>query len=215
MTSEYVPNRCRLVLIGRANTDANQLISAMDGGDVASVILPQFDLDEASFQKLAEAIAIPVQEKDAALVIAGDSKIAGRVGADGIHLETSRSELSDAVARSSGRMIIGFGGAKTRHDCLEAGEIGPDYLFFGKFGYDKRPDVHPRSLALGQWWAEMVEIPGIVMAGNTMESVVSAAETGVDFVAVSELVFGNEADPATQVAKINALLDDVAPKFED
>jgi thiamine-phosphate pyrophosphorylase len=60
----------------------------------------------------------------------------------------------------------------------------------------------------------MIELPCIVMAGNEVASVEVVAATGAEFVAVSSAVFGEEADPAGQVAAANALLDERAPRFE-
>jgi thiamine-phosphate pyrophosphorylase len=60
----------------------------------------------------------------------------------------------------------------------------------------------------------MVEIPSIAQAGNTIESVVEAAQTGADFVALGRAVFEAE-DPAKAVAEANRLLDENAPRFEN
>ena len=104
---------------------------------------------------------------------------------------------------------------KTRDDALELGETRPDYIFFGRFGYDTKPEPHSRNLSLGQWWAEMIQIPCIVMAGSDLASVVAVAATGAEFVALSSAVYGDGVDPAAAVARANALLDDAAPRFED
>jgi thiamine-phosphate pyrophosphorylase len=111
-------------------------------------------------------------------------------------------------------MMIGAGGAKSRDDALELGEARPDYMFFGRFGYDNTPAPHPRNLSLGSWWAEMIELPSIVMAGNDIASVEAVAATGAEFVALSNAVFAGGADPAAQIAAANALLDEKAPRFE-
>jgi thiamine-phosphate pyrophosphorylase len=151
------------------------------------------------------------QENGVAVVIAGDSRVAGRVQADGIHLEVRKDELAETIDRLQGRMMVGAGGAKTRDDALELGEVRPDYLFFGRFGYDKTPEPHPRNLTLGRWWAEMIEIPCIVLGGSDVASVAAVAATGAEFVALSSAVFGNDAGAA--VAAANAILDGSAPRF--
>ena len=111
-------------------------------------------------------------------------------------------------------MMVGAGGAKTRDDALELGETRPDYIFFGRFGYDNTPEPHPRNLSLGQWWADVIEIPCIVMAGSAIASVEAVAATGAEFVAVSSAVFADGADPKAAIAAANALLDQTAPRFE-
>jgi thiamine-phosphate pyrophosphorylase len=193
---------------------AKLLSAALSGGDVASVILDGGDLDEAAFQASAQKAVSIIQENGAAAIILNDTRIAGRVGADGIHIEGKASELAEAIEKHTPKFIVGTGNLRDRHGAMEIGELQPDYVFFGKIGADNKPDAHPRNLALAEWWAEMVEIPSIAQAGNTIESVVEAAQTGADFVALGRAVFEAE-DPAKAVAEANRLLDENAPRFEN
>ncbi|MEQ8295051.1 MAG: thiamine phosphate synthase [Nitratireductor sp.] len=212
------PNRCRLVLIAPQSRDldtlAAQIEQACAGGDVASLILPQFDMLEAEFQDLAERIVPPVQERGIAVVIAGAPRIAARSKADGIHVDGPHADLADAISRYQQTMMVGAGGARDRDRALELGELRPDYLFFGRFGYDSKPEPHPRNLALGRWWSEMIEIPCIVLAGSRIGSVVEVAQTGAEFVAASAAVFAEDADPQAAVAEINRLLDETVSARE-
>jgi thiamine-phosphate pyrophosphorylase len=212
--ADDTPQRCRLVLAtppqGTPEALARAVESALGAGDVASLILPQYDMDDVGFQVLAEALVPIAQARGVAVVIAGDSRVAGRVKADGIHVEGSASELADAIERQGGRIMVGAGGAKTRDDALELGEAQPDYIFFGRFGYDNQPEAHPRNLSLGGWWAEMIEIPCIVMAGSEVASLTAVAATGAEFALLSHAVFGEGRDPAQAVAAANALLDEHA-----
>lgn len=214
MTKTTPPNRCRIVLIAPAGIAAAPVLAALDGGDVASLILPQYDLDEASFQALAEKIVPAAQAGGVAVIIDGDTRIAGRVQADGLHVEANKATLEETIENFQAKMMVGCGGAKTRDDALELGETRPDYIFFGRFGYDNKPEPHPRNLSLGQWWAEMIEIPCIVMAGSDIASVEAVAATGCEFVALSGAVFAEGVDPREAVASANALLDQTAPHFE-
>jgi thiamine-phosphate pyrophosphorylase len=219
MNEQSPPNRCRVVLIAPQGLSPDDLETklrqALEGGDVASLILPAYGLHEAAFQSLAERIVPATQEAGVAAVIAGDTRIAGRVKADGVHLESGKEAIAGAIDRLSGRMMVGAGGIKTRDDALELGETRPDYVFFGRFGYDNTPEPHPRNLNLAAWWAEMIEIPCIVLAGSAIESVEAVAKTGAEFVALSSAVFGEGADPKECVARANFLLDQKAPRFDD
>ena len=85
----------------------------------------------------------------------------------------------------------------------------PDYLFFGRLGGDIADEPHRKNLAMGEWWAEIVEIPCIVMAGAAVESVADAAGTRAEFVAVSAAVFANPAEAGAKVARANAILDEL------
>ncbi|MBB5702897.1 thiamine-phosphate pyrophosphorylase [Ochrobactrum daejeonense] len=216
--SQTETERCRIVLVAPPIADgaalARLLTAALSGGDVASVILDTGDLDEATFQAAAEKAIPVIQEKGAAALILNDTRIAGRVGADGIHIEGKAADLADAIEKHTPKMIVGTGNLRDRHGAMEIGELQPDYVFFGKIGADNKPDAHPRNLSLAGWWAQMVEIPCIAQAGNTLESIVPAAETGADFVALGRAVFDAE-DPAKAVAQANRLLDEKAPRFEN
>ena len=215
MNPPDTPDRCRIVLIAPAGIEPARLIAALDGGDVASLILPGWGLDDDAFQRRAEAIVPKVQEHGVAVMIADDARIAMRARADGLHVEGSRQELQDIVARHQSKLMIGTGGATTRDEALDLGEARPDYMFFGRFGYDTKPEPHPRNLRLGEWWAEMVQVPCIVMAGSDIASVADVAATGSEFVALSAAIFGEDTDPADAVSRANALLDAQAPQFGD
>ncbi|MEP9387232.1 thiamine phosphate synthase [Mesorhizobium sp. KR9-304] len=218
MNAKSPPNRCRIVLISPAGETADsfsaKLSAAIAGGDIASVILPANGMDEATYQAFAERIVPIAQAAGIAAIIAEDTRIAGRVKADGIHIDGGKAALAEAVASFQAKMAVGAGGAKTRDDALELGEERPDYLFFGRFGYDNRPEAHQRNLSLGSWWAEMIEIPVIVMAGSDLASVETVAATGADFVALSSAVFGEGIDARAAVQRANAILDETAPSFE-
>lgn len=211
------PNRCRIVLISppgeTAEGFAAKFATAIAGGDVASVILPPYGMDEASYQAFAERIVPIAQAAGIAAIVVDDTRIAGRVRADGIHIEGGKAVLAEAIERFQSTMSVGAGGVKSRDDALALGEERPDYVFFGRFGYDNQPEPHQRNLSLGGWWAEMVEIPGIVMAGSDLSSAETVAATGADFVALSAAVFAEGVDPKAAVARANAILDETAPRF--
>lgn len=210
-------DRCRLVLIVPQGEDAGlqakALEDALRGGDVASVIIPQYALDDDSFQKRAEVLVSIVQAAGAAALVAGDSRVAGRVKADGLHVVGGLEPLAEAVEKFTPKLIVGGGNADDRHKALEQGEANPDYIFFGKLEGDIKPEPHPKNVALGEWWASMIEIPAIVMGGSDVASVVAVAESGVEFVALRQAVFGHAGGAAQAVAEANALLDEKAPRF--
>ena len=212
-------NRCRLVLIaspaGEVPATADVIAKAMKGGDVASVLLARFGAAEEAFRNWAGEVVPLVQAAGAAAVIVDDTQAAGRTKADGVHISGGKSALADAVSKFQPRWIVGTGVPSSRHDALELGEERPDYLFAGKLDGDAQPEPNPKALELAQWWADMIEIPCIVMAGYAPESVIAAAGTGAEFVAVSAAVFGGGRDPEAAVAHINALLDAQAPKFSE
>ena len=214
-----LPNRCRLVLVaspgGEVPASLDALGAALSGGDVASVILARFNAPDEKFRDyVTDAVPI-IQKAGVAAVVAQDTQAAGRAKADGVHISGNRDMLSDAVKKYQPKWIVGTEVRSSRHDALELGEERPDYLFAGRLDGDTHPEPDPKALELAEWWAQMIEIPCIAMAGYTPESVAAAAATGAEFVGAGAAIFGEGRDPKAAVAQVNAILDDVAPELAD
>lgn len=218
LTPAMTEDRCRLVLIVPDIADAADCATvvgdALRGGDVASVIIPQYGRDDQSFQKIAEALVPVIQAAGAAALIVDNSRVAGRVKADGLHITGNAEALAEAVEKHTPKLIVGGGNAMDRHHALEMGEAQPDYVFFGKLDGDIKPEAHSKNIALGEWWSAMIEIPCIVMGGTDPSSAVSVAEGGVEFVALGKAVFDEPGQAAAVIARVNAELDEKAPRFE-
>lgn len=207
--------RPRLVLVTTLLPDGEAGVAAMraalGAGDVASVIVDAAGRDADSFQRFAEGLVALIQDFGAAAIIADDTRCAGRVKADGLHVSGGDAEeLAETVERFAPRMIVGASGFEDRHDALEAGEKLPDYLFYGRFGGDTEDAPDPDDLDMAQWWAEIVEVPCIVMGGRDVETLPAAIETGAEFIALSAAVFREPGSAATMVARANAIIDAVS-----
>lgn len=213
-----INKRCRLVLVAPDIADPAVLSGvigeALSGGDVASVILPQRKIDDASFQRMAESAIPVIQSAGAAALVAGDSRVAGRARADGLHLACGASEMKACVERYAPQLIVGGGNARDRHSALAIGEGQPDYVMFGAIDGDIKPEPHPKNLALAQWWADMIEIPCMVMGGTCSQFAVEIAATGADFVAFGRAVFDAADGAGHMVRRINQALDEKAPRFD-
>lgn len=208
-------NRCRLILTANAKSvKSEQLILAASAGDVASVILYSGGVEAHEFERYCKDVTPRLQEADCAVLIADDTQAFGRSGADGFFAEKEKPNLKDMIARFSPQNIVGCGNIKARHNALEIGELKPDFVFFGKLAGDIKPDAHPKNIALAEWWAELVEIPGIVMGGSDLNSIIEVALTGIDFVALEQAVFA-QGKPDENVVAANALLDKHAPLLDE
>jgi len=211
-----IPNRSRLILVvSVASHSAGEVEAALAGGDVASVILHDDGAQEAEFSNYCRSLVPIIQAHEAAALVADSAAIAADTGADGIFLEKQKGELEHIIASFSPHYIVGCGGFKDRHGALQVGEHKPDFAFFGKLGGDIRPDAHPKNLLLAAWWSEVVQVQGVVMGGNILESVVECAASGAEFVALRRAVFEHSAGAAEAVRQANQILDAHAPSFDE
>lgn len=199
---------------------ANALAEVLTAGDVASVVFFADHMDESEFQSNIAPLLKACQNNGVAAVVADHTRVAGRLGADGVQLPADRETLRQAIDKFTPRMMVGAANVRSRHTALDLGEFGPDFLMFGKPGGDIRPEPHPKNITLGEWWSSLVEIPCIVMGGTEISSAPNVARTGAEFVALRTAIFSaaqKETDamsPAQQVCAVNQLLDDHAPRFE-
>ncbi|KAB0678749.1 thiamine phosphate synthase [Aureimonas leprariae] len=215
MRQDFV--RPRLVLVttplpdGAAGVAA--LRAALEAGDVASVLIDPAGRAEAAFQPFAEDLAALCRDREVAAVVAGDTRAMGRAKADGLHLAGGDLEaLGDAMRRFAPRSIVGASGFRTRHEALEAGELLPDYMMFGEPGEDRAPSPGANDAAMAEWWAEIVEVPCVLLGGSDIETLPEAVATGAEFIALSAAVFTDPspAAVAVKVARANALLDEAS-----
>ena len=160
---------------------------AMSGADVAAVLLRLVNADERGLINLVKKIAPSVQNRDAALLLAGRDDIVARAGADGAHLGNVEA-LRDAVPRLKPRNIAGVGGLHTRHDAMTAGEAGADYVMFGDPDEAGNRASFDAIIDRVGWWAEVFEVPCVAYAAR-LDEIEALAAAGADFVAVGGAVF--------------------------
>lgn len=189
------PPRLYLLTPVLADIDAFRpaLMQALAAADVAAVLLKLAQADERTLVNRAKALAAPVQERGAALVLEGRPAIVARSGADGAHL-VGVEAFAAAVATLKPDRIAGCGGLATRHDAMLAGERGADYVMFGE------PDAsaaRPSFSAVRErlaWWAELFEVACVGYAAS-LDEIGALASAGADFVAVDAFVWEHEGGP--------------------
>lgn len=204
------PTAQRLCLVTPALVDpaafAPLLAAAIAAGDIASVIIAAEGSSPAASQRIAEQLAPIVQRAGAAALVRNDTRVAGRIGADGVHVDSGAADLATAVRSLRPRLIVGAGGAASRHEAMTLGEAEPDYLFFGRLHGDAGDRPEEGALALAAWWAPLFEIPAIVMAGGSLASLPEAVATGAEFVALGRAVWEHPDGPAAAVREAAGLL---------
>ena len=196
----------RLFLVAPRRVDpkrfALQLQETLAATDVAAVLFAIEDPREGVIGPLVEV----VQKAGAAALIADDTRLAGHLKADGVHITGGIEELRLAIDSFKPKRIVGAGNIFSRHDALEAGELDIDYVFFGRPHGDTHDAAHPKALELAEWWSEVTQIPAVVMAGRSLDSVSEAAATGAEFVALRDAVWSHAGGPGEAIRLAAAAL---------
>lgn len=148
-------------------------------GDVAAVIAGGMDaMPSAAYLQHLHGLADPIQEAGAAFLLDGWPAHAPTLALDGAHL-TGFPAVKAALSRLKPDRIVGAGGLTTRHDAMEAGESGADYVLFGDAGLP-----FPQVLDLVSWWVDLFEVPCVGVARDREEAL-ALAQAGADFVALA------------------------------
>jgi thiamine-phosphate pyrophosphorylase len=211
--------RARLFLITPRVVDAAALAPALEAalaaGDVASLLIAPDVTPDADLQAIAEVLVPIAQKHDVAALVLGDTRVMGRVRADGIHIEAGSAALKETIEALRPKSIVGAGNLRARHEAMEAGEAGADYIFFGLLDLEEGDEPHRKTIDLGAWWADVFEPPCVLLSGRSMASVEACARTGADFVAVRAAVWEHPDGPAAAIREANAILDRVAADVPD
>jgi thiamine-phosphate pyrophosphorylase len=184
--------------------DPSPLIASLPGllagADVAAVLVRLKPTDQRTMISRVKVLAPAVQDSGAALLLDGHIELVARAGADGAHL-TGIGAMEEALPSLKPDRIAGVGGLATRHDSMEAGEAGVDYVLFGEpDARGQRPSAEAIAERL-QWWAELFEPPCVGYAASRDEAYAFAA-AGADFVLVGDLIWADPRGAAAALTEV-------------
>jgi len=158
---------------------------ALDHCRASAVLIrprPEHNLSAGEVKPLVDL----AQQQGAAAIVFDDVKLAKTVRADGVHLLSGADltqRIGDARIVLGMETSIGVEPGLSRHYAMEAGEAGADYIAFGVS--DPSDDGRKRRDDLVTWWAEIFEIPCVVLDVETAGEAEQSNRDGADFVALS------------------------------
>jgi thiamine-phosphate pyrophosphorylase len=202
---------CQLYLISPPAIDAgfaDTLKAAADGGAIAAFQLRLKGLDDHAIARAAEPLQRICADLDIAFIINDSIALAKRLGADGVHLGQSDGDPREARDRMGRDVQIGVTCHNSRHQAMEAGEAGADYVAFGSFFQTgtKKIDIYA-DLEIVKWWTLISPIPCVAIGGITPENAKPIIAAGADFIAVSGAVWNAPHGPSSAVAQFQALFE--------
>jgi thiamine-phosphate pyrophosphorylase len=198
MSDETQREPCQLYLISPLDVGGafpDRLARALDAASVMAFQFRVKDVGEDAAASLAEPLQRICADRDVAFIVNDSISLAGRLGADGVHLGQGDGEVADARQRLGREAQIGVTCHDSRHLAMAAGEAGADYVAFGAFFPTETKLVeHRATLDLLSWWQRIFELPCVAIGGITPENCASLIVAGADFLAVSGAVWnGDEA----------------------
>lgn len=170
--------------LAAAGDFASLFEAALGAGDIACVLVRTQMLAPSEIKKIIAVLA-PLAQKHDVAVLVSDPQLAARCDADGVHVSGIGAALDAAVAAMKPDRIVGVGGLSSRHEAMQAGESGADYVMFG--GPEQVED-QASVVERTAWWAGIFTLPCVGYA-RTLDDVGPLAGAGADFIALGDAVW--------------------------
>ena len=183
-------------------TFPEQLAAVLDARDVACVRLALASHDEDRICRAADALREVTTPREVALVIDRHFLLAERLGLDGVHLDDGARSVRKARKALGSDAIVGAYAGASRHEGMNAGEAGSDYVAFGPIGASALEDGETADFEIFEWWSQMIEIPCVAEGGLTQELVTKLAPV-TDFFGIGTEIWDSE-DPVAALAALTS-----------
>lgn len=182
-----------------------RLARVLDAVPIACLRLALATKDEDALLRAADACRMVAHERDVPIVIETHVMLVSRLGLDGVHLVDGARTVRHARKELGQDAIVGAFCGTSRHEGLNAGEAGADYIAFGPVGatpLGTGDSVDPDLLA---WWSEVIEIP-VVAEGALTEALIRDLAPVSDFFGIGEEIWTAE-DPVAALQRLVAAMD--------
>ncbi len=182
----------------------SRLDDVLDAHEVSCVRMGLASQDETYVARAADELRAVCHAADVALVIDTHVEMAQRIGLDGVHLTDGARSVRKVRAELGADAIVGAYCATSRHDGMNAGEAGADYVSFGPVAASALGDGTVAEDELFAWWSEVIELP-VVAEGQLTAERIRALTPVVDFFAIGEEIWREE-DAAQALATLKAAM---------
>ena len=183
---------------------ASPLAACLDAVPVACLRLSLVTSSEDAILRAGDLVRDLAHGRDVAVVIDRHVALAERLGLDGVHLPDGARSLLAARKALGADAIIGTHCGDSRHDGMNAGEMGADYVAFGPVAPGTLGAGRAAPLDLFQWWSDMIEVPVVAEGGLTADLVRTLAPHA-DFLAFGPEVW-EAPDPVAALRALTAAL---------
>lgn len=183
------------------STFPDQLAKLLDSVEIACVRLSLATKDEDRICRAGDLVRETVHARDIPLVIDSHFLLVERLGLDGVHLLDGARSVRYVRKEIGPDSVIGAFCGPSRHDGMNAGESGADYVSLGPVGETSLGDGQTAPTEAFEWWSQMIELPVVAEGAVTPEAIERLAPY-TDFFAIGEEIWGAD-DP---IAALQALI---------
>lgn len=178
----------------------DRLAAVLDGIDVACVRLALATRDEDRIARAADVLRQVAHARDVAIVIESHLLLVARHGLDGVHLTDGARTVRHARKELGGDAIVGTFCRTSRHEGMNAGEAGADYVAFGPLGQTPLGDGTVVDYDLFAFWSEAIEVP-VVAEGALTEALIAQFGPVTDFFGVGDEIWRSD-DPLAALKRL-------------
>jgi thiamine-phosphate pyrophosphorylase len=178
-----------------------RLAAVLDGFEIACVRMALATTSEDDLARASDALRAVCDPRDVPLVVNDHFRLVERLGLDGVHLTDGARQVRSARKLLGPDAIVGAFARTSRHDGMNAGEIGADYVSFGPLSSSAMGDGAHAPVDLFEWWSQLIEIPVVAEGGVTAR--IARELSGVtDFVAVGDEAWSHADGEAAALREI-------------
>jgi thiamine-phosphate pyrophosphorylase len=178
------------------------LSGLLDGIEIACVRLAMASTEEDEISRAADLLRETCHARDVPLILDTHVRLVEKLGLDGVHLTDGARTVRYARKELGADVVIGAFAGASRHEGMNAGESGADYVALGPLS-----DTGLGAGALAarddfQWWSEMIELPIVAEGGLTLDTVEAFAPFA-DFMAIGPEIWPSD-DPLEALKTLTA-----------
>lgn len=194
-SAEIAPEQPQIYLITPPEFELSSfpdlLGRVLDAHEIGCVRMAMSTQDESTLSRAGDLLRETCHARDVAIVMDSHVLLAEKLGFDGVHLTDNNKGLRKLRETYGPDFILGAHCGTSRHDGLNAGEAGADYISFGPVGETLIGDGSRAEADLFKWWSEVVEVP-VVAEGILDEDLIRSLSPVTDFFGIGDEIWRQE-----------------------
>ncbi|MEM9434043.1 MAG: thiamine phosphate synthase [Pseudomonadota bacterium] len=209
MSDQQAPEQPQIYLVTPPDLELSRfpatLARVLDRVEVACLRLSLSSTDEDQIARTADLLRLEAHARDIPLILDRHFRLVEKLGLDGVHLTDGARSVRSVRKELGGELVVGSFCGTSRHEGLNAGEIGCDYISFGPLSDTGLGDAAIADFETFDWWSQMIELPIVAEGALDIRAIETLAPV-TDFFAIGQEIWAQD-DPAGALAALTAPLN--------